>query len=391
MLSPVLSEFLSAHDALLKAVRVDDYAGWDPFDGLNSRVFQAMGLGRIGVARLAWIQLFKRSPLNLRPLTGVPKARNPKGIALFILGLVEDYRRTQDAATLAEALRLADWLLAQRCEPALWGEAAWGYHFDWQARAFHVPKGKPNIITTVYVALALHALAELSGREDYALAVRQAGAFVAETMYVTNEAGAYFRYIPGENALVHNASLWGAALAGLAGVLLERKDYRDRARAAIETSLRAQEADGSWPYGKRGHHTFVDSFHTGFNLEALERYRAWTGDESVAPAIARGLDYYRDNFFLADGTPKYYNAGVYPIDMHCTAQAVLTLSRVGRTEADKALAANVLRWSCAQMRDARTGFFYYQREKYFTNRIPYVRWTQAWMYYALAVALNEGL
>lgn len=386
-----MAALLAVHDTLLSAVRADDYAGWDPFDGLNSRVFQSLGLQRFGFARLAWIQLFKRSPINLREAAGVPKARNPKGIGLFILGLVEDYRRTQDEAVLQEAMRLGDWLLAHRCDPAQWGQAAWGYHFDWEARAFHVPKGKPNIITTVYVTLALNALAELTGHADYAVAVRQAGEFIAERMYAEGEAGPYFRYIPGENALVHNASLWGAAVAALAGRLLGRDDYQQRARAAIETSLKAQEADGSWPYGKRGHHTFVDSFHTGFNLEALHRYRQWSGDSSVTEPIARGLRYYRDNFFLADGTPKYYNAGVYPIDMHCTAQAVLTLCRVGMTPEDRALAARVLRWSCENMRDAQSGLFYYQRDRFFTNKIPYIRWTQAWMYYALGVALNEGL
>lgn len=386
-----MSDFLNAHDALLAAARADAYAGWDPFDGLNSKLFQALGLNRFPLARLAWIQLFKRSPVNLRPLAGVAKARNPKGIALFILGLVEDYRRSNETPYLLEAMDLGEWLLGQRCDPDTWGKAAWGYHFDWQARAFHVPTGKPNIITTVYVSLALHELAAITGRPDFAAAVRQAGEFIAERMYAEGEAGAYFRYIPGENALVHNASLWGAALAGLAGRLCEQPLYLERARAAIATSLKAQEADGSWPYGKRGHHAFVDSFHTGFNLEALERYRQWTGDESVAPAIAQGLRYYRENFFLADGTPKYYNAGVYPIDMHCTAQAVLTLTRVGGSDEDRALAEKVLAWSCTNMRDERTGYFHYQREKYFTNKIPYIRWTEAWMLYALAVALGEGL
>lgn len=385
------SSFSAVHEQLLAKVQAQDFAGWDPFDGLNSCLFQSLGLHKFPLARLAWIQLFKRSPINLRPLTGVPPARNPKGIALFILARLEEYQRSAQPSALDEACQLADWLLGQRSDPAVWGDAAWGYHFDWEARAFHVPKGKPNIITTVYVTLALHALANVTGRTDYANAVSAAGRFIAEQMYAEGEAGPYFRYIPGENALVHNASLWGAALAGLAGVLAGREDYQQKARAAILTSLNAQEADGSWPYGKRGHHTFVDSFHTGFNLEALHRYRQWTGDRSVDEAISRGLNYYREHFFLSDGTPKYYNDRVYPIDMHCTAQAVLTLCRVSGTAEDKALAQRVLRWSCEQMRDTKTGLFYYQRDKWFTNRIPYVRWTQAWMLYALAVAVNEGL
>jgi len=34
------------------------------------------------------------------------------------------------------------------------------------------------------------------------------------------------------------------------------------------------------------------------------------------------------------------------------------------------------------------GYFYYQRHRFHTNRIPYMRWSQAWMMYALA-RVNE--
>ena len=65
----------------------ENFAGWDPYDGLNSRVFRAMPLvGRSAVARLVWIQLFKRSPLNMRRLLFVPKQHNAKAIGLFLHG-----------------------------------------------------------------------------------------------------------------------------------------------------------------------------------------------------------------------------------------------------------------------------------------------------------------
>ena len=48
--------------------RERDFAGYDPFDGLNSRLFRATPLKHSRAARLAWTQLFKRSPINLRSL-----------------------------------------------------------------------------------------------------------------------------------------------------------------------------------------------------------------------------------------------------------------------------------------------------------------------------------
>ncbi len=124
----------------------DDFAGYDPFDGLNSRLLDIVPAARKGLVGLAWIQLFKRSPINIRPLLVVPKRRNPKGVGLFILGLLEDYARSQEPRYLATAIELGDWLLTQQSDKVEWTHACWGYHFDWNARAFFVPKGKPNVI-----------------------------------------------------------------------------------------------------------------------------------------------------------------------------------------------------------------------------------------------------
>ena len=65
----------------------EDYKGWDPYDGLNSRLFQALPLlKRSALCRLVVIQGFKRCPVNLRPLAWVPKEYNAKGIGLFLQG-----------------------------------------------------------------------------------------------------------------------------------------------------------------------------------------------------------------------------------------------------------------------------------------------------------------
>src|SRR5689334_12978061 len=94
------ARFRSAADRLLSFMDDRDFAGADPFDGLNSTLFQATPLNRFALARLAWIQVHKRSPFNFRKAAGVPDARNPKGIALVILGLLLDHSSTGKAALL---------------------------------------------------------------------------------------------------------------------------------------------------------------------------------------------------------------------------------------------------------------------------------------------------
>ncbi|HEX7771937.1 MAG TPA: hypothetical protein VF435_05915, partial [Pyrinomonadaceae bacterium] len=83
----------TAYDELLAWCRAHDFAGHDPFDALNSRLFQATPLAQSRNARFIWTQLIKRSPVDVRGLTRVPADRNAKGIALFALAALSDYRR----------------------------------------------------------------------------------------------------------------------------------------------------------------------------------------------------------------------------------------------------------------------------------------------------------
>ena len=53
-----------------------------------------------------------------------------------------------------------------------------------------------------------------------------------------------------------------------------------------------------------------------------------------------------------------------------------------------ALAEKIAYWTMRNLSDRR-GFFYYQRRRFQTIRTPYMRWTQAWMLYALARLLEE--
>src|SRR5215831_20628650 len=50
-------------NALWHWCRVRNFGGYDPFDGLNSRVIQATPLKNSRVVRLAWTQFHKRSPI----------------------------------------------------------------------------------------------------------------------------------------------------------------------------------------------------------------------------------------------------------------------------------------------------------------------------------------
>src|SRR5438067_13490692 len=98
----------SAHRDLWTYCRTQGLAGYDPYDGLNSRLFQATPFRNSRTARLAWTQIHKRSPINFRSLVGIPRERNAKGIALFALAALADFRRSPTKENEIEARELLD-------------------------------------------------------------------------------------------------------------------------------------------------------------------------------------------------------------------------------------------------------------------------------------------
>jgi hypothetical protein len=358
---------------LLTKVLQDEFCGWDLFDGLNSRLFQAMPVSRSRYCRLAWIQLFKKSPLNLRALSCVPEERNAKGLGLFVSALLR-LGRTLDAEDLL--VKLLD------MKSSGYTGMSWGYNFDWQARAFFVPKGKPNMVTTVFVAQALLDYFKKTGDEKWLALARDACSFILGHLVL--KPGFCFGYIPGEEARVHNANMLGAALLGRVYSITREQALYDASSKAMEYSVKSQHVDYSWPYGELDHHQFVDNFHTGFNLVALKDWMDSVGSQEWVKELAGGYAYFLDNFWLDDGCPKYYRDSLYPIDIHCSAQGIVTCCKLAGLDARSIDKARMMaRWAITNMQ-GKDGYFYYQKTRWYTNKIPYIRWAQAWMLYALA-------
>jgi hypothetical protein len=78
---------------------------------------------------------------------------------------------------------------------------------------------------------------------------------------------------------------------------------------------------------------------------------------------------------------------VYPIDIHAPAQLVITLFKLNKLEAQREIMDKVLNWTIDNMQSEQ-GYFRYQVNKYVTSKIPYMRWSQAWMFNSLSIYLN---
>src|SRR5438105_1039114 len=69
---------------LLAYCRANQWAGFDPYDALNSRLLMGVPLLNFKLPRLVLTQALKRSPINLRGWLLIPKTQNAKAMALFL-------------------------------------------------------------------------------------------------------------------------------------------------------------------------------------------------------------------------------------------------------------------------------------------------------------------
>lgn len=387
---------IEALSSLKDYCKSEHFKGWDPYDGLNSRIFQALPFfKKSALCRLIVIQGFKRCPLNLRRIALVPKEYNAKGIGLFLQGYCNLYKAVDADSALSSSLGDKEHILKQvndlaelliRLQSKGYSGACWGYNFDWQARRlFLFPKYTPTVVATNFCATALMDAYEVTGNKRYLDVALTAADFVIRDLHRTKlNDGFLFSYSPLEgNDTVFNASLLGSKLLSHCYHYTKNEEYKTLARLSVDACCSAQNPDGSWVYGMLPVQSWIDSFHTGYNLDGLIAYQVNTGDTSYRQCIEKGFDYYIKNFFEADGCPKYYNDQKYPIDIHCPGQLFVTLYRMNRFNENSNLAEKVLAWTVGNMQDKK-GYFYYQLKPGISSKIPYMRWSNAFMFNALS-------
>ncbi len=366
---------------LREYVEASDFAGYDPYDALNSPLIRALTFGRKW-GRIAWIQVLRRLPINLRPLLFISKGHNPKALGLFLEGYVRLYRRGADPVLLKKIKHLIDLLDASKTNTA--SGHGWGYNFNWQSKVFLIHKTIPTIVNSSFIGHALLDAAEAQLDTRALKLAEPIGGFIVNDLHRTMEGDSFcFSYTPVDQYAVHNANLLGASFLIRLGKVLALDIYRKTALAALRYSMKYQQPDGSWYYAEQQGSHWIDSFHTGFNLEAIRHFRRLNEAEEYEAAYRKGVQFYAERFFLEDGTPKYYHNSIYPIDIHAPAEAIAFFG--DEPDYDE-LSRRILNWMLKNMADPR-GYFYFRKGPYFTNKIAYMRWGQAWAFRALTASL----
>jgi hypothetical protein len=374
---------------LLGYCQANDWAGYEPYDVLNSRIVASLPLLDSKLPRLVFTQFLKRSPINVRRLLLVPRTQNPKALGLFLSAFVNLSR--VGVATEEDYIHLmVERLVALRSKDT--SQWSWGYNFPWQTRTVLVPRWAPNLVCTTFAASGLLDAFEQRQDERYlSMAVSSADYILNELYWTSGNSVCGFGYpLPHVHNQVHNANLLAAALFCRVYKHSHQEKFLAPALDVTRYTVKRQRSDGGWHYGEAASQKWIDNFHTGFNLSALRSIGRTLETSEFEASVRRGFEFYRSHFFRRDGAVGYYHDRFYPIDTHCFAQSIITLLDLKDLDpANVQLAQSVFAWARNRMWDDKEGFFYYRILRVCTIRTSYMRWTQAWMFLALSMLLAE--
>lgn len=347
-------------------------AGWqgaDPYDGLWWSWPSALTAGKR--RRQALIQLHARAPIDVRRVYRRPYSRVSKTLGLFGAASVLLWKLSFDEVHRRHGHAALDALMDDRSA----GRSAWGYPWDVQTRWSFYPAGSPNVIATVFAAEALQDGADAFDDNGYAVRAREAAEWLCDELWLKD--AEIFVYHPGSTALIHNASMLGAALVRRILPQDPRPDL------AVSRTLAAQRPDGSWPYGDGSTQiAFVDSFHTGYVLSALSRF---SERDDVRAALTRGTAHYTSRFFDRAGRSLLWPNRPYPEDAHSAGTGLSTLSAmstlgIARPELLDQVSERVL------SHVVRNGHAVHRRGRGWHSTVRYPRWCDGHVVLGLARA-----
>ena len=384
---------LEVLDRVLQTARSAGYAGYSKHDGLNSPLLGFLA-GSSRLTRLGAIQVVTRSPVDIRPLVGVRKARNAKGLSLFARALLARHRMTGSADDAAQARGLLDWLIDHPA--AGFDGLCWGYPYPWQDVGFFAPRDFPNRVVTAHVGQALVDGYETLTEERYLDAATRAVRFLLEapkTLF-EDDSRRCVSYVPDRSIdwIVMDVSALAGALAARLGAITGDRDLILEGGRLVRYVVSKQTRDGAWFYADppSASHITHDNYHTGFILDAILQYGRAAGTDEFDDAYRRGIEFYERRLFEPSGAARFMSDREYPVDIHGCAQGILTFSLQQRHRGTGAeTATRVLDWTLRHMWDPASGWFYYQKRRAYRTRIRELRWCQGWMSWALASYLEN--
>jgi hypothetical protein len=374
------------------------YASYDPYDiwgtryGLWSRkVYYSKG--KFAVPLVAPLVAMDLLCPSLRRLF-VTKDRFATCDAQLVLAFVNLHAITGEAKFLERAVALGEEIMGYSI-PGFRGPC-WGYPFDWQNNKDAVwPKNTPYITCTPYCYEAYLGLFEATGDRKYLDWVAGIAEFVHSDLkdIPTGPNSAAGSYSPFDQRQVVNATAYRAYVLADAGKRFGRPDYLEASGRNLNFVLESQAEDGSWLYAMNEAKSYIDNFHTCFNLKNLFKIYRLAPDKRIEAAIRGGFAYYREHLIDAEENPKPFaikpRLQLAKLEMYDFAEGITLGALIGEMIPEAGELARNLAGKMIQVHQLPTGHFVTRVFRGgFRHCFPFLRWPQAQLFYALTNLLK---
>ena len=369
----------------------ENYIGYDPYDTLNSWIpFNKMG---------KWIpilatQFQKRNPLNIRPLLGIKREINPKAFGLFLHAYSLLYRKTGNKVYLDKANYFFNWLKNNYSKG--YSGYCWGYNFPWANPNEYKEKYTPSTVVTGFVCRGIFEYFKLTSNLKAKEFLISAANFVLKDIPMTkDENGICFSYTPLKRDLCFNSSLLAAEILTRAYILNKDNNLKLIAIDAVNWVISHQKENGRWNYSKNiktGREREQIDFHQGYVLDSIFEIKTMLNieDEKWESALNKGTIFYRENQFTEKGISYWRYPKRWPIEIHNQTQGIITFLKLyDYYPTSIKFSKEIANWTINNMQ-AKDGHFYYQKFPFHTNKISYMRWSNAWMFLALAYLVTRS-
>lgn len=375
-------QFLNSLNSVLSWAKSRNYTGFNKYDALDSGFLRLMSFGNKWI-RLVYSQVVMRFPLNLRPVLFVPRTPNPKGYALFAMTYLNLYKTSGNTIHLEEAERMLSWLLENKSPH--YPTICWGYQYPWQDVGFFAKANLPNRVVTYFVCSAFMDAYDVTRKKEYLDVVGEAMKFMLEAPKVLFEDDTMkcLSYVPDERIhwIVMDVSALTASICARYYASKPSEILLKEATKLIRFVVDKQTNYGAWYYSHPAgdHSKMHDNYHTGYICDAILDYSKYSGNDEFMPAYHQGIKYYKEHLFLKNGTARWMNNSTYPIDVHGSAQGIISF--VKAAEFDKSFldtAKIIAQWTIQNMQH-RKGWFYYQKTKLFRKPYTLMHWSNGWM------------
>ncbi len=363
-------------------IKNQEYKGWDPYDGINNN-FLTNNNHILDELKILLIQFNKYSLINFRKFLKIKKEKDIKGTSLILQSL-NIYNNI-----FKKSLK-TDHLIKYLLDSSLYSN--YNYHC-WSSHKYKyigVDKSilTPNIPDIIGTSNVLKSLSFYKNRNKKEIS--------SIYNYYLNNIGIfknnyYYKYTPlNKNKIIINAS--AEALSSLSNSLKFVNNDRllENNQEIVKTILKYQNKDGSWPYSiyqKKVYNQF--DFHQGYIISGLLDYYNFVDSNKIRKkinhALKSGIKFYLK---MLDNKGRFYYRypKFYPIDIHNQSQGIITFTKL-YNHYDKFIykekAIKIANWTINNMYD-KNKYFYHQKFRFFTNKIPYIRWGESWMLLSLS-------